>query len=146
MQSEAPMQTENADPFAIKVRVYFEDTDAGGVVYNANYVKFIERARTEWLRHRGYEQRGMLESGLGFVIASLEVSFKKPARLDDELTVTCEVETLMSASVTFRQTVLNQEGELLVSARARSACVDMKAMKPCLFPPELKMIFAGDNT
>ena len=146
MQSEAPMQTENADPFAIKVRVYFEDTDAGGVVYNANYVKFIERARTEWLRHRGYEQRGMLESGMGFVIASLEVSFKKPARLDDELTVTCEVETLMSASVTFRQTVLNQKGELLVSARARIACVDMKAMKPCLFPPELKMIFAGDNT
>ncbi len=129
------------EPFSINVRVYFEDTDAGGVVYNANYIKFLERARTDWLRSRNFEQHSMLEEGLGFVVASIEINFRKAAKLDDLLTVTCVPEQLRSASVIFAQKIFNSNGEMVVEAKVKIACVDLKLMRPKLFPENFKTLF-----
>jgi acyl-CoA thioester hydrolase len=120
--------------------VYWEDTDGQGVVYYANYLKFMERCRTEWLRSIGVEQvRMRRDEGLIFVIVSLEADYKRPARLDDELTVTCEIEEHGRTSFTFRQEIFRggDRGELLVSGRTRAACLDADTMKPKAFPPAL---------
>ena len=126
--------------FTWPVRVYWEDTDGQGVVYYANYLKFMERCRTEWLRSIGVEQvRMRRDEGLIFVIVSLEADYKRPARLDDELTVTCEIEEHGRTSFTFRQEIFRggDRGELLVSGRTRAACLDADTMKPKAFPPAL---------
>jgi len=120
--------------------VYWEDTDGQGVVYYANYLKFMERCRTEWLRSIGVDQVRMRgDEGLIFVIVSLEADYKRPARLDDELTVTCEIEEHGRTSFTFRQEIFRggDRGELLVSGRTRAACLDADTMKPKAFPPAL---------
>jgi len=126
--------------FTWPIRVYWEDTDGQGVVYYANYLKFMERCRTEWLRSIGVDQVGMrADQGLIFVIVSLEADYKKPARLDDELTVTCEIEEHGRATFTFRQEVFRggDRGELLVSGRTRAACLDAASLKPKAFPAAL---------
>jgi acyl-CoA thioester hydrolase len=120
--------------------VYWEDTDGQGVVYYANYLKFMERCRTEWLRSIGVDQvRMRAQEGLIFVIVSLAADYKRPARLDDELTVTCEIEEHSRASFTFRQEIFRggDRGELLVSGRTRAVCLDADTMKPKAFPPAL---------
>jgi acyl-CoA thioester hydrolase len=126
--------------FTWPIRVYWEDTDGQGVVYYANYLKFMERCRTEWLRSIGVDQVGMREQqGLIFVIVSLEADYRKPARLDDELTVTCEIEQAGRATFTFRQEIFRggDRGELLVSGRTRAACLDAASLKPKPFPSAL---------
>jgi acyl-CoA thioester hydrolase len=130
--------------FTWPIRVYWEDTDGQGVVYYANYLKFMERCRTEWLRSVGVDQvRMRAELGLIFVIVSLEADYKSPARLDDELTVTCQLEAHGRTSFTFRQEILRgghgrgNSGELLVSGRTRAACLDAETMKPKAFPSAL---------
>jgi acyl-CoA thioester hydrolase len=126
--------------FTWPVRVYWEDTDGQGVVYYANYLKFMERCRTEWLRSIGVDQvRLRAEQGLIFVIVSLEADYKRPARLDDELTVTCEIEEHGRATFTFRQEIFRggDRGELLVSGRTRAACLEAQSMKPKAFPSVL---------
>jgi acyl-CoA thioester hydrolase len=120
--------------------VYWEDTDGQGVVYYANYLKFMERCRTEWLRSIGVDQvRMRADEGRIFVIVSLEADYKRPARMDDELTVTCEIEEHGRSSFTFRQEIFRggDRGELLVSGRTRAACLDAHTMKPKAFPPAL---------
>ena len=112
-----------AATFALPVRVYYEDTDAGGVVYYANYLRFMERARTEWLRALGYEQAALMTQGVAFAARSATVDFLKPARLDDELLVVCGVESLGRAQMVFRQRI-ERAGELLVDATIRIACFD----------------------
>jgi acyl-CoA thioester hydrolase len=121
-----------ATPFSIGVRVYWEDTDAGGIVYYANYLKFMERARTEWLRALGVEQEVLkAEQGLMFVVVHADVSFRKPARYGDSLQVTCALEERSRASMTFGQQVLRgSTGELLVEGRVRAACLDANKLKP----------------
>lgn len=122
------------------VRVYYEDTDLGGVVYYANYLKFLERARSEWLRHLGVSQSRLLESErLLFAITAVEVNYLKPARFEDELTVTVVLERLRRASMAFGQEIRRRgpDGELLCTARVTAACLDADSMRPRPLPAHL---------
>ncbi|HET7843717.1 MAG TPA: tol-pal system-associated acyl-CoA thioesterase [Xanthomonadales bacterium] len=125
--------------FAWPIRVYFEDTDAGGVVFHASYVNFLERARTEWLRARGVSQRTLAaERGLLFAIAGLEVRFREPARLDDELLATCELTRKGGASLEFRQQIIRRmDNAVLADARVRAACLDAASFRPRPLPEDL---------
>ncbi|MGE5769938.1 MAG: tol-pal system-associated acyl-CoA thioesterase [Betaproteobacteria bacterium] len=120
--------------FSIPVRVYYEDTDAGGVVYYANYLKFFERCRTEWMRLAGHDQSALAaEAGIGFVARKASCEYLKPARLDDELTVGLEVEKLTRVRVVFRQHVRRGDEEL-VTGTVEIACVEMATLKPAPIP------------
>jgi tol-pal system-associated acyl-CoA thioesterase len=121
------------------VRVYLEDTDAQGVVYNASYFRFMERARTEWLRQRGIDHDEALERyGVLFVLTSIEARFHAPARLGDLLTVTAEAVETRGARVVFAQTLRRSDSAVeLVSGRAEVACVDATLGKPRRWPAEL---------
>lgn len=123
--------------FSWPVRIYWEDTDAGGVVYHANYVRFMERARTEWLRAQGIDQLALRQStGLGFVVRDMALDFLRPARLDDELLVTLTVKERRSASMLFGQEIVRGD-TTLVRATVRAACVDLDSMRPAQIPPGL---------
>jgi len=128
-------------PFVLPVRIYWEDTDAGGIVYYANYLKFMERARSEWLRAQGIEQGPLQrEQGIIFVVVSAETHFHRPARYGDLLHVSCEVEKQTKASWTFKQDVTRDvEGspELLVTGRVRVACLDAEKFRPRALPENL---------
>ncbi len=126
--------------FTWPVRVYWEDTDGGGVVYYANYLRFLERARSEWLREMGVDQGALQrEERLQFAVVEAEVRYRRPARYDDLLVVSAEVEGWRGASVTFLQEVRRngEEGELLVTARIRAACLDANTLKPRPLPPRM---------
>jgi acyl-CoA thioester hydrolase len=119
------------------VRVYWEDTDAGGVVYYANYLKFLERCRTEWLRALGVDQpRLKTERGLQFVVVNITVDFLRPALLDDEVLVTAELVKLSGATIQFKQTIWRQEAHL-IDATARVACLDSATLRPRAIPKDL---------
>ncbi len=123
--------------FAWPVRVYWEDTDAGGVVYHASYVRFLERARTEWLRARGVDQLALKRSsGLAFLVREMQIDFLRPALLDDELTVTACVMERRAASILFAQTVVRADGTCLIRAKVRVACVDIQRMRPAQIPAD----------
>ena len=122
----------------LPVRVYYEDTDAGGVVYYANYLKYLERARTEFIRALGIEQRRLREeTGLVFAVRSLSADYLKPARLDDELSVATAIETLGRTQVTFAQSIRRGE-DLLLTASVRVACFDLARGKPAPLPAPLR--------
>lgn len=124
-------------PFTWPVRVYWEDTDGGGVVYYANYLKFLERARTEWLRSLGFVQTELAKDpGIVFVVASLSIDYKRPARLDDALTVTCDVEPEGSVCIQFLQRIV-RGSEVLVEARCRVACLDAASFRPKRLPASI---------
>jgi acyl-CoA thioester hydrolase len=121
-------------PFTWTLRVYYEDTDAGGVVYYANYLKFFERARTEWLRRAGIEQRGLLDDfGLQFVVAQIECHYRKPARLDDEVEIDLTVARAGRAFVVFEQTARRADA-VLATARVKVACIDARRFLPAAMP------------
>jgi tol-pal system-associated acyl-CoA thioesterase len=123
--------------FDLLQRIYWEDTDAGGVVYYANYLKFMERCRTEWLRVLGVDQRRLrLDRGLQFVVVNVAVDFLAPAVLDDEIIVTAELERLAGATITFKQTILRGETRL-IDAHTRVACLDSGTLKPRAIPTDL---------
>lgn len=123
--------------FTWQTRVYWEDTDAGGVVYHAAYLCFLERARTEWLRAVGIHQQALREkSDRLFAIRSAALDFHRPARLDDLLEVTATISELRRASLVFRQRIL-RDGELLVSAEVRAACLSASGFRPCPIPDGL---------
>lgn len=128
------MQQLTEQIFEWPVRVYYEDTDAGGIVYYANYLKFCERARTEWLRSLGVEQDGWLESGTAFVVRHATLDLKAPARFNDQLVVQTRVTQLKRASVSFQQQIFNQRQQLLCSANVKAACVSIQEMKPVAIP------------
>jgi acyl-CoA thioester hydrolase len=128
-----------ASPFAWPARVYWEDTDAGGIVYYANYLRFLERARTEWLRSLGYSQRVLAEeSGIVFAVVSLNVDYRRPAKLDDELFITCEPCSEGAATVRFEQRIYGGgelvKDHLLVEASVRVACLDARTLRPKRLP------------
>ncbi len=126
-----------AGTFVWPVRVYWEDTDAGGVVYYAYYLKFMERARTEWLRALGIEQGPLKEQhGVLLVIASIEANYRRPAQYGDLLQVTCRVTGLARASLSFEQLVYREQvgGELILEGRAKVACIDATRFKPKPLP------------
>ena len=120
--------------FTIPVRVYYEDTDAGGVVYYANYLKFFERCRTEWMRQAGHDQSKLAsEQQILFVVRKAQCEYLRPARLDDQLTVGLEVEKLTRVRVVFRQHVRRGDEEL-VTGTVEIACVNSGAMRPASIP------------
>ena len=125
--------------FEWPVTVYYEDTDAGGVVYHANYLKFFERARTEMLRHIGINQQALLEQHVGFVVRHIDIDFLKGARLDDKLTVNTCVSQLKKASLTFCQELVNPEGQLLCKAIVKVACINNQTMRPIAMPQSLSV-------
>ena len=120
----------------ISVRVYYEDTDAAGIVYYANYFHFLERGRTEFLRTRGHNQSALMQQGIAFAVRSASAEFLKPARLDDLLTVETDIASLGRAQVTFAQRILRDK-ELLLDARIRVACIDPVRGKPIPMPRTL---------
>ena len=126
------------EPFQWPVRVYWEDTDAGGVVYHASYVRFLERARTEWMRAQGVDQSAFRQAtGLAFMVRDMQLDFLKPALLDDELSVTVEVKEQRAASILFTQTITKGDGSCLIRAQVRVACVDLERMRPAPVPTDL---------
>ena len=130
-----------ADKFTWPVRVYWEDTDAGGIVFYANYLKFFERARTEWLRSRGIAQRAVAESTGGmFVVSEAQIRYLKPAQLDDELIVTAWPVASGRASMTLQQQVFLQTPDghsLLCEGTIRAGWVDAATYKPTRIPPHV---------
>jgi acyl-CoA thioester hydrolase len=127
-----------APTFCWPVRVYWEDTDAGGVVYHASYLRFLERARTEWLRALGVDQLALKQtSGLAFLVRDMQIDFLRPALLDDELSVTVFVMQRRAASILFTQTVVRADGTCLIRANVRVACVDIRHMLPARIPADL---------
>jgi acyl-CoA thioester hydrolase len=127
--------------FAWPARVYWEDTDGSGIVYYANYLRFLERARTEWLRSLGYSQRALVEeSGIMFAVVSLSVDYRRPAKLDDELFITCEPQSEGAASLRFVQRIYDRvdgapvKDRLLVEASVRVACLDARTLRPKRLP------------
>jgi acyl-CoA thioester hydrolase len=125
--------------FSWPVRVYWEDTDAGGVVYHAAYLRFLERARSEWLRTCGVAQQRLREEhGILFVVAEMQVKFLAPARLDDVLHADITAFTRRSASMRFAQCILRPaDGALLIKADVRAACIDAASYKPRRIPDSL---------
>ena len=124
--------------FSWPVRVYFQDTDAGGVVYHASYVNFMERSRTEWLRTFGYSNAGLMKDlGVVFVVRSLKLDYLKPALLDDLLTVTSQIKEFGRSRVSIEQTVLRGD-DVLIEGEVHLVCVDMKTFKPVSVPEVLR--------
>lgn len=120
--------------FTWTVRVYYEDTDAGGIVYYANYLKFFERARTEWLRSLGIQQQDLLSTeAAAFVVRSASVEYLGAARLDDQLTLNLSIEKLGRASVQFAQQAWRGD-TLLASANVKVGCVDAATLRPRSIP------------
>jgi acyl-CoA thioester hydrolase len=127
--------------FIWQARVYWEDTDAGGIVYYANYLRFLERARSEWLRSRGLSQRALaLDPGIIFSVVALEAQYRRPGRLDDMLAISCEPARDGGASVAFGQSIWrnDRDGELLLSASVRVACLDARSLKPRRVPAVIR--------
>ena len=136
--------------FEFPIRIYWEDTDAGGIVFYANYLKFFERARTEWLRARAIGQQELTRrEGVLFVVKDTAVNYHAPARLDDELKVTVVVERLGFTSVQFLQEAwrLEASGEtLLCSSRIKVACIEGGSFRPCRIPARvMEKIRTGTN-
>lgn len=127
-----------APPFSIQLRVYYQDTDAGGVVYHGQYLAFMERARTEMLNALGYDLAEFAEShGVLFMVHSLAATFHAPARLNELISVSAEIAKMGRASLVFRQRV-ERGNELLVEAEVTLALVDRVRLKPTRVPQELK--------
>ncbi|MDA8094360.1 MAG: tol-pal system-associated acyl-CoA thioesterase [Betaproteobacteria bacterium] len=136
--------------FRLGVRVYYEDTDAGGVVYYANYLKFMERARTEWLRAMGLEQTRLArDHGIVFVVRSARVEYLRPARLNDWLQVSVEPTELGGSRMAFAQHVRRpreaQEDELLAHGQVTIACVHAEAFRPVKIPEAVRATLARNG-
>ena len=117
--------------------VYYEDTDVGGVVYYANYLKFMERCRTDWLRAMGVDQQRLrADRQVQFVVVNIVVDFLRPAVLHDEILVTATLERLAGATIHFKQTIM-RGGEQLIDATVRAACIDSGTLKPRAIPKDL---------
>ena len=124
--------------YSFPVRVYYENTDASGVVYHVEYLKFLERARTEWLRHLGFDHQALArEHRVALVVSAIAVDYLKPARLDDSVAVSVRLESLGKVRCVFAQEI-RREDEILVRAKATVACVGAQTFKPSEFPDSLK--------
>ena len=131
--------------FVWPIRVYYEDTDAGGVVFYANYLKFMERARTEWLRAYGFEQDQLMrEPGILFAVRRTEVDYLKSARFNEMLSVRSSVTEMRGASFTFEQHIVRDaDGELLCRGITKVACIDAASMKPARIPADIREKIQG---
>ncbi len=123
--------------FSLPLRVYIEDTDAGGIVYYVNYLKFMERSRTELLRTLGYDKPAILDDQLLLVVHSANVVYKRSAKLDDQLQITTKVAKLARSYVVFQQRVFRNNDELLCEGEIKVACVSQQEMRPQAMPKQL---------
>lgn len=130
--------------FEWPVRVYYEDTDSGGVVYHSNYLNFMERARTEWLRALGFEQDQLrTESNLLFAVHSMQLTYRRPARFNDALLIKSRLQKASGASMQFEQNIYRGE-ELLCEASVRIACLDAESFRPKSIPTFILTEMHGD--
>ena len=127
----------NTTLFRWPVRVYYEDTDAGGVVYHASYVAFYERARTEMLRQHHFNQQDLLAERIAFVVRRMTVDYLAPARLDDLLEIQSEITSMRGTSMVFTQRIVNADGRILNEAEVLIVCVDLLSMKPRALPKSI---------
>lgn len=124
--------------FTWPVRVYYEDTDGGGVVYHANYLKFMERARTEWLRHLGFEQTVLRDDvGVLFVVREVRMKFRRPATFNDALEVQTELTGVGRSLLEFKQIIL-RGSDAMTEAQVEVVCVDAQRFKPVAIPPTIR--------
>lgn len=127
--------------FILPTRVYYEDTDAGGVVFYANYLKFFERGRTEWLRNLGVNQAKLAEEqGRIFVVVGTQVRYRSPARLDDLLEIKTSITKVGNSSCSFEQ-IAERNGEVLVESSIQICCVDTQSFKPAPIPADIRSLF-----
>jgi acyl-CoA thioester hydrolase len=125
------------EQFSWPVRVYYEDTDAGGVVYYANYLRFMERARTEWLRELGYEQDVLREYGTLFAVKHVDIDYHRPARFNQRLDVLSTITNMGRVSITFRQRVMH-ELNCLTEASVKVVCLNEATFKPRAIPETMR--------
>ncbi|MGL5290809.1 MAG: tol-pal system-associated acyl-CoA thioesterase [Vibrionaceae bacterium] len=130
------MQIETA--FQWPVTIYYEDTDIGGLVYHANYLKYFERARTEFLRSRGITQKILLAEHTAFVVRNMQIDFLQGATLDDHLVVNSHISELRAASLTFSQLLVAHSGAVICKADVKIACINTQQMKPIAIPQFIK--------
>ena len=125
--------------FIIPVRVYYEDTDVAGIVYYANYLRFMERGRSDWIRSIGIDQGTLIEQGLAFAVTEVNIKYLKPARFNDLLEVVTEVHPESRASMLFKQSIRDKQHPDIIYSRAdvKAVCIDMKSMKPKALPKQL---------
>ncbi len=123
--------------FTLPIRVYIEDTDIGGIVFYANYLKYFERARTEYIRSLGFELRAGFEEGVSYVVHSLDIRYRAPATLDEILSVSASLISMGRTYMVFSQTVENASGQCLVEAKVKVACVALAGNKPRALPSTL---------
>jgi acyl-CoA thioester hydrolase len=123
--------------FSVPMRIYWEDTDAAGIVFYANYLKFFERARTEWLRGYGFAQEALRGDGVAFVVSETALRYLRPARLDDVVDVSVEVVHLGQASLHLAQQA-RRAGELLAEGTIRIGCVELGTFRPCRIPNDIR--------
>ncbi len=126
-------------PFVWPVTVYYEDTDAGGVVYHANYLKFFERARTEMLRSIGVNQHTFLDEHIGFVVRHMDLDFLKGARLDEQLEVRTWVVSASKVTLVFEQQLVRPDESVVCKASVKIACVNLSTMRPTAIPNDIRM-------
>ncbi len=120
----------------MSIRIYYEDTDAGGIVYHANYLKYLERARSDWVRNLGIKQHALLEQSIAFVVIDMSIQFKGSAKLDDLIEVSCDLLMAKRASMLFEQ-VIKLNNKEIIKATVKVACVNTKFSKPMGIPTEL---------
>ena len=132
--------------FIWQVRAYYEDTDAGGVIFYANYLRFMERARTEWLRNIGFEHKQLIDKyKLLFAVKNLTIDYIKPGYLDNLLTITSKLLDNRGASLSFQQNIKNDNDELLSQAEVKLVCIHAKTLKVSPMPEELLMELTNDS-
>ena len=136
-------KSSQSSEFVLSVRVYIEDTDAGGIVYYVNYLKFMERARTEYLRSLGYQHYALAEENFQFVVHSCQIGYRRPARIDDALQVTARLAKLGKATLIFEQRV-ERDGETLCEAEIKVACVSADGIRPRPLPVPLYERFKAE--
>ena len=133
------MKRAAAADFSATMRIYWEDTDAAGIVFYANYLKFFERARTEWLRGLGFGQEQLrTDAGIAFVVSETRLRYRRPARLDDVIDVSVAVVHLGQASLEISQEA-RRAGELLADGTIRIGCVELGTFRPCRIPNEIRL-------
>lgn len=128
--------------FSFPIRIYYEDTDAGGIVYYANYLKYAERARTEFLRHLGINQEEMLKNqGQGFVVRNCNISYKSPAKLDDALNITCKITELKGVSLKMEQKLYKND-TVICEIEISLVFLSLPSMRPTKIPPQIISILS----
>ena len=133
------MKREAQVDFSATMRIYWEDTDAAGIVFYANYLKFFERARTEWLRSLGFGQEALrTDAGIAFVVSETRLRYRRPARLDDVIDVSVAVAHLGQASLEIAQEARRAD-ELLADGTIRIGCVELGTFRPCRIPNEIRL-------